>query len=384
VLQGLESVAWQSLQHAYGAAEDVPALIRALAGPEGGRQEALSELYANIWHQGTVYEASAHAVPFLVELAAQPELEGRGEILGLIAALADGRSYLAVHATDDPFGRAVRAQPDFEERLSRELGHVARVGQATRAHREVFRRLLVDGQPMVRAAAFQVLSRPAVADQETVPVALEAARRESDRLARAAMLSALGSFGDKGRPVVDLLEAEVQEARDHRIRFGAALSLCQLLGSCPACAQEVCGAMAAAPWFAESFLSGVPWDFSAALSIESSLEDVTPDLEGAIDMLVEQLRDPELSADVAAAIVHDLLEASFPQGAWRSARPPLTDRQYEVLACVARTERAWADARGLWFLLPEGSPNVGETTATDLRPVRERMLNVLRSSRPSG
>src|SRR6185436_271404 len=98
MLDHLDDIPWQTLHHAYGTAEDVPGLLRALARSGEQQEQALYELFGNIWHQGTVYEASAYAVPFLVELAADPALARRDEILGLIGALAEGRSYLAVHA----------------------------------------------------------------------------------------------------------------------------------------------------------------------------------------------------------------------------------------------------------------------------------------------
>ncbi|MEV6394391.1 hypothetical protein AB0M39_06330 [Streptomyces sp. NPDC051907] len=67
----LDSRPWAELHHAYGTAEDVPAILRALAGgdedAEGG---ALSELWSSIIHQGTVYRATAEAVPFLARMAA--------------------------------------------------------------------------------------------------------------------------------------------------------------------------------------------------------------------------------------------------------------------------------------------------------------------------
>ncbi|MFJ3762185.1 hypothetical protein [Streptomyces sp. NPDC090080] len=62
----LDLVQWHSLTHAYGSAEDVPQLIRALyESDDETADEALYELYGNIHHQGTVYSASAPAVPFL-------------------------------------------------------------------------------------------------------------------------------------------------------------------------------------------------------------------------------------------------------------------------------------------------------------------------------
>lgn len=70
-LDGLDDHPWSSFSHAYGSAEDLPDLLRALAGTDqGAGDEALSELYGCVLHQGTVYAASAEAVPFLARIAA--------------------------------------------------------------------------------------------------------------------------------------------------------------------------------------------------------------------------------------------------------------------------------------------------------------------------
>lgn len=71
VLAGLTDIPWASLRHAYGPAGDVPGILRAiLDGDQKTAKEAASELFGNIWHQGTVYQATAPAVPFLARLAA--------------------------------------------------------------------------------------------------------------------------------------------------------------------------------------------------------------------------------------------------------------------------------------------------------------------------
>ena len=70
VLAGLTDIPWASLRHAYGPAGDVPGILRAiLDGDQKTAKEAASELFGNIWHQGTVYQATAPAVPFLARLA---------------------------------------------------------------------------------------------------------------------------------------------------------------------------------------------------------------------------------------------------------------------------------------------------------------------------
>jgi hypothetical protein len=71
----LESPRWAELQHAYGAAADIPALLRRLQALPSS--EANEEPWFSIWdslaHQGDVYSASFAAVPYVVEaLASAP------------------------------------------------------------------------------------------------------------------------------------------------------------------------------------------------------------------------------------------------------------------------------------------------------------------------
>lgn len=89
LLADLDAQPWAAYQHAYGSAADVPDCLRALTDEDEERAgEALGELYGSILHQGSVYEATAHAVPYLARLA------GAGvrpaEVLGLLGGIAEG------------------------------------------------------------------------------------------------------------------------------------------------------------------------------------------------------------------------------------------------------------------------------------------------------
>ncbi|WP_234331152.1 hypothetical protein [Streptomyces sp. NRRL F-4474] len=87
-LDGLDTRPWSSLSHAYGSAEDVPDLLRALAGADvAAADEALSELYGSVLHQGTVYAASAEAVPFLAEIAVAGH--HTADVLALLGGMAE-------------------------------------------------------------------------------------------------------------------------------------------------------------------------------------------------------------------------------------------------------------------------------------------------------
>ncbi|MFI2199630.1 hypothetical protein ACH47Z_02355 [Streptomyces sp. NPDC020192] len=89
---------WADLGHAYGPADDIPDLLRAMEseGPDV-REEAMDGLVSALCHQGSVYDASAAAVPHLARLA----LHGPGhrrELLWLLAGIADGSGKPAVRA----------------------------------------------------------------------------------------------------------------------------------------------------------------------------------------------------------------------------------------------------------------------------------------------
>ncbi|OLZ59364.1 hypothetical protein AVW11_26555 [Streptomyces amritsarensis] len=87
-LDGLDTRPWSSLSHAYGSAEDVPDLLRALAGADvDAAKEALSGLYGSVLHQGTVYAASAEAVPFLAEIAVAGH--HTADVLALLGGMAE-------------------------------------------------------------------------------------------------------------------------------------------------------------------------------------------------------------------------------------------------------------------------------------------------------
>lgn len=67
----LDSPRWHELDHAYGKASDIPALLRQLeANPDvQGDSKPWESLWSSLCHQTTVYPASYAAVPHLVRIA---------------------------------------------------------------------------------------------------------------------------------------------------------------------------------------------------------------------------------------------------------------------------------------------------------------------------
>lgn len=120
MLESLDSVDWSRLKHAYGSAADVPATIRALASRIASvRSKAMYELYGNIFHQGTRYDATASAVPFLYELVKSPDVADKHEIIALLVHLAIGydENWLPLGLDPDASRRECR---EFEASLTDE------------------------------------------------------------------------------------------------------------------------------------------------------------------------------------------------------------------------------------------------------------------------
>ena len=116
MLDGLDAVPWHELHHAYGTADDVPGFLRDLAaGSEPIRQRAIDALFGSLDHQGTVYEASAFAVPFLANIAAEPRTPLRWRVwaLVLLAGIADGNEVGDVRHTVAARAAVAKQLPKF-------------------------------------------------------------------------------------------------------------------------------------------------------------------------------------------------------------------------------------------------------------------------------
>lgn len=97
-LDELDRVAWSDLSHCYGKGrvgdalhDDLHATLARLGDSYADAvADAISAMWCNICHQGTIYEATAHAVPFVAAFAAGPTLwighaAGLASLLGEIA-----------------------------------------------------------------------------------------------------------------------------------------------------------------------------------------------------------------------------------------------------------------------------------------------------------
>ncbi|MEU6258612.1 HEAT repeat domain-containing protein [Streptomyces sp. NPDC047043] len=100
MFDGLHDIDWASMEHAYGSAEEMPALLTALRSPDAvERRKALDRFYGAVHHQGSVYAATAASLPFLFELAADAATPDRAAVVALLVSI--GRESLDSGFEDD-------------------------------------------------------------------------------------------------------------------------------------------------------------------------------------------------------------------------------------------------------------------------------------------
>ncbi|MBG0831749.1 hypothetical protein HS041_28945 [Planomonospora sp. ID67723] len=107
---------WSQLSHAYGCAEDIPALLDRL---ETDPDADWNDLWSALCHQGTVYSASFAVLPWLMALATDGDEDTRLDALFLAGAIMAG--------ADQPHGAgAVR------QRYATEIAQLLRMANERR------------------------------------------------------------------------------------------------------------------------------------------------------------------------------------------------------------------------------------------------------------
>ncbi|MGW0701186.1 HEAT repeat domain-containing protein [Streptomyces sp. NPDC002867] len=165
-LDGLDTHPWADTTHAYGSAEDLPELLRALAGDdEEAADEAVSELYGSVLHQGTVYAATADVAPFLARIAAAGHKSA--DLLRLLGDMA---------GSDDEYG----VEPGT-------------VRKAVTAQLPLITPTLDDPDPAVRQAAVWAVAQTR-ASHTVLPALLGRWDTEREPLVRAELLGAIAGL----------------------------------------------------------------------------------------------------------------------------------------------------------------------------------------------
>ncbi|WP_424920288.1 hypothetical protein [Streptomyces sp. wa13] len=204
----VDLIDWAALRHNYGSAEDVPGLLRRCAGPDPEDAErAADDLLNHLFHQGGwICSAAPAALPFLLRLAAKPDVPSRLTLLELVSRLASESVQVAEKWVD----------PGWPSAWERTLPEVL---------------VLLDvPEPEIRRAAADVIGSCRSPGELTLPALLRRWQAEDDPATRLDLVLALGHAvlqepaGEHGpgvrtllRGLLDAPEAQIRLAAVHAI-----------------------------------------------------------------------------------------------------------------------------------------------------------------------
>jgi hypothetical protein len=227
MLEGLEAINWHELEHAYGEADDVPDLLRNLASPNAKiRQDALSELYSNIYHQGTVFEATVYAVPFLLELSQAETVQDRDKILIYLAHLARGHSYLEVHQ-DSLFYAEELQNAEFQTQIQQEMTWVRNVNFAVCTEPNIYFNLLERSEPQIGIAVPYTLASCQRHSSEIVSKLKQHLSQEQNSQVKASLILSLGVLETPESASIELF-VSLLDSEDDLVQLAAAMALARL------------------------------------------------------------------------------------------------------------------------------------------------------------
>jgi len=375
VLQGLDAVAWADLDHAYGSAADVPDLIRKLLDPDPKvRDEVLSTLYSNVFHQGTRYPATAHVIPLLIEMCASADVPNRGDLLRYWGSLITG--YFSVQERPlwgdgeriHDYGQIVIPEPgdSWWGDYPATLHHVYR--ESVKGH-EVACNLLADDDHAVRAGAAWVLACLPTMAPASVPSLQAQLRVEPSGWVRAAIAFALGELSASA-PLRYILA-------DDPFPAAGCMAACELARIEPTEALiEPLRQFVSEPIEGYENIPGAGGKSTgdAAFSISHLPPEVQRKAIPAICDRLDQVR----SFDTMP-LASSLLAAAFPRQ--NEAVTELNALQRQVLARMVNTEELWSIGNLMWTFQVYGLPWDREKCAklVGVKVADEEALKSLRS-----
>jgi len=351
VLEGLAEVPWAALTHAYGPADDVPALLRGLraSDPAVGEQ-ALKDLFASITHQGTRYPATAPAVRFLAELAAAPDTPNRHHILLLLAYAAVGTDWPSLPDGIDPgrLGDPAYAPGCGPGRWQDEVPWARAAYQAVAQVVPRLLGLLDDDDPRVRQATAYLAAwfpQHAAAGLRRLRTRLAA---EPDPNVKATMVVAVGLLAGGYRQVADApVLAELLGAPQLLVRWAAAIALARLFVAAPpepAIVELLGWATRAIPQPPEAdipFHDGELGRYALAAAVRPGPAAHQRAVEALLARLATVGRAGEVEGLLwdllGVSFDHDTFDMLLPRPRWEQ----LSRLQQRVLRVVADTDRLW-------------------------------------------
>lgn len=217
---GIDEVDWASMEHAYGPADDVPALLRGLASADPSEREAaLDGMYGAVHHQGDVYACTLACIPFLFELVIDPLVPDRGGIVELLTSIG------GIDIAEEDINEAEASDEDDAEGAA----NYAMAAAAVSAGAGVFFALMADEDPGVRVSAPLALATLHGSPARVLTLLCERLTLEPDDEVRLALVEAAGRVGLRHGPlagrIADWLSRLAAEANPPGLRLAALAQL---------------------------------------------------------------------------------------------------------------------------------------------------------------
>jgi hypothetical protein len=190
MLEGMQSVAWNTLTHGGGSAVDLPDLLRRVGGPSAEvRREALRRLYQTAFHRRAVWEATAPAVPFLIELLGLPRTGDKQFLLVMLGEIGRAGPPSLADGANTPGS----SKPNIPER---ELEWVRSTRAAVLKGRELYGSFLDNPVPSLRACAAFAVALSGGPDPRLAQALRDRIAAETADVPRASMVIALNHMDD--------------------------------------------------------------------------------------------------------------------------------------------------------------------------------------------
>ncbi len=344
----LHTIDWPSLKTAYGTAAAIPAALRDLASPDGEvRAAAWQTLWSEIEHQGTVYQASAYAAPFLVSWLPEVQGEEKRDLVTFLASLARGNSYKRQHLNQTDEQRKQDAV--FQQEMAEEIRWVELTHQAVREGMELYLAFLDEQYLQLRMATTYLLVSFQEDQARLTPSLREYLTRETDERMIACLLLSLGQLLPASADSSALLMPYLTEGDTPLVRFCAALALSFLLKE--AIPEEVVLVFFTAltdPVSVEAAYDDLPWtwaDSTVSFHALDFLRWLTSSRHR--DLIIGRMADllPTLNEILVGEVADHLLHVAFH---WEEFELPpqvlrehLNAEQRAVLNAIATREHLW-------------------------------------------
>ncbi|MBA4492842.1 HEAT repeat domain-containing protein [Paenactinomyces guangxiensis] len=209
MLEKLDQINWKSLAHPYGSAEDVPDLIRDLTSLDDKvRHGAWISLYSSIYYNLEVCEATALAVPFLLELIESEAVPERDKILNYLVDLANATWYFEQEWEESELEEEYYGT---EIKLNKEKNWVEETRLAVKKGIPIYRKMLTHSNPKIRSAAAYVLGNIGTQTEEVLKQLRGLLHTEQEPLVKASIILSLSKLRDQNSQTLAFMNQFIQE-----------------------------------------------------------------------------------------------------------------------------------------------------------------------------